>query len=190
FSAVTILMGAFGTETIAAHQSANSVCTLLYAFPLSVASTLTILGGYETGAKRLKDAKQYRHIGMTAAILIGCINGAILFFFRDIIAGFYTNDPNLSDLIMQFLVYAILFQFADAVLSPVLGALRGYKDVAVTSVVAFISYWIIGLPVGYGLSFTNLGPFGYWIGLSTGLFVAAFILSIRVRRTERKLALQ
>lgn len=188
FSAVTILMGAFGTETIAAHQSANSVCTLLYAFPLSVASTLTILGGYETGAKRLKDAKQYRHIGMAAAILIGCVNGAILFFFRDIIAGFYTNDPALSNLIMHFLVYAILFQFADAVLSPVLGALRGYKDVTVTSIVAFISYWLIGLPVGYGLSFTNLGPFGYWIGLSTGLFVAAFILSIRVRKTEQKLS--
>ncbi|EHL2529886.1 MATE family efflux transporter, partial [Listeria monocytogenes] len=41
---------------------------------------------------------------------------------------------------------------------------------------------------GYGLSFTNLGPFGYWIGLSTGLFVAAFILSIRVRKTEQKLS--
>ncbi|EHL2520081.1 MATE family efflux transporter, partial [Listeria monocytogenes] len=106
----------------------------------------------------------------------------------DIIAGFYTNDPALSNLIMHFLVYAILFQFADAVLSPVLGALRGYKDVTVTSIVAFISYWLIGLPVGYGLSFTNLGPFGYWIGLSTGLFVAAFILSIRVRKTEQKLS--
>lgn len=75
-------------------------------------------------------------------------------------------------------------------LAPVLGALRGYKDVTVTSVVAFISYWLIGLPVGYGLSFTNLGPFGYWIGLSTGLFIAAFILSIRVRKTEHKLSLQ
>ncbi|MBC8844859.1 MATE family efflux transporter, partial [Escherichia coli] len=68
------------------------------------------------------------------------------------------------------------------------GAPRGYKDVTVTSIVAFISYWLIGLPVGYGLSFTNLGPFGYWIGLSTGLFVAAFILSIRVRKTEQKLS--
>ncbi|EUJ33015.1 multidrug efflux protein [Listeria floridensis FSL S10-1187] len=188
FSAVTILMSHFGTETIAAHQSANSVCTLLYAFPLSIASSLTILVGFETGAKRIQNAKVYRHIGMIAAISIGILNGFVLFFFRQPVAELYTKDASLAGLITTFLLYAILFQFADALLSPVLGALRGYKDVAVTSVVAFISYWIIGLPVGYVLSLSSLGAYGFWIGLSTGLFTAAIVLSFRVRRTEKKLA--
>lgn len=188
FSAVTVFMGRFGTDTIAAHQSAISVPTLLYAFPLSIAAALTILIGFETGAKRLLDAKQYRHIGMISAIAIGVINGVLLLIFRDQIALLFTNDPKLADLITHFLIYAVLFQFADALLSPVLGALRGYKDVTVTSIVAFISYWIIGLPLGLLLSYTTLGPFGFWIGLSAGLFIAAFILSIRVRFTEKKLA--
>ncbi|WP_239254428.1 MATE family efflux transporter [Listeria ilorinensis] len=187
FSAVTILMGHFGTDTIAAHQSANSVCTLLYAFPLSIASTLMILIGYETGARRLSDAKSYRRIGMLAAISIGCINGLILFLFRTPIAFLYTKDAGLAELITAFLMYAILFQFADALLSPVLGALRGYKDVKITSIVAFIAYWLIGLPLGYLLSLGSLGAFGYWIGLSTGLFTAALLLSFRVRITEKKL---
>lgn len=34
---------------------------------------------------------------------------------------------------------------------------------------ALISYWIIGLPVGYILSYNQaFGPFGYWIGLLLG----------------------
>ncbi|MBC1286601.1 MATE family efflux transporter [Listeria booriae] len=183
FSAVTVFMGRFGTDTIAAHQSAISVPTLLYAFPLSIAAALTILVGFETGAKRLLDAKKYRHIGMVSAIAIGVVNGILLLLFRDQIALLFTNDPKLADLITHFLIYAVLFQFADALLSPVLGALRGYKDVTVTSIVAFISYWIIGLPLGLLLSYTTLGPFGFWIGLSAG-----FILSIRVRFTEKRLA--
>ncbi|MBC2311088.1 MATE family efflux transporter [Listeria booriae] len=188
FSAVTVFMGRFGTDTIAAHQSAISVPTLLYAFPLSIAAALTILVGFETGAKRLLDAKKYRHIGMVSAIAIGVVNGVLLLLFRDQIALLFTNDPKLADLITHFLIYAVLFQFADALLSPVLGALRGYKDVTITSIVAFISYWIIGLPLGWLLSYTTLGPFGFWIGLSAGLFIAAFILSIRVRFTEKRLA--
>ncbi|WP_163653990.1 MATE family efflux transporter [Listeria sp. PSOL-1] len=187
FSAVTILISRFGTETIAAHQSANSVCTLLYAFPLSIASSLTILVGFEKGAGRLAEARSYRHIGMLAALFIGTISGTILFLLRQPISYLYTDDPALATLIMAFLVYAIFFQFADAILSPVLGALRGYKDVTITSIVAFIAYWVIGLPIGYLLSLGKLGPFGFWIGLSTGLFIAAISLSFRVRKTEQKI---
>lgn len=186
FSAVTILMSRFGTFTIAAHQSANSICTLLYAFPLSIASTLTILIGYEVGAKKRAAALAYRRIGLFFEVGIGGINGIILFLFRDTIATFYSTDNSLQQLIAHFLLYAILFQFADSVLSPVLGTLRGYKDVLITSIVAFIAYWAIGLPVGYFLSFTPLAAFGFWIGLSTGLGVAAVTLYLRMRWTERR----
>lgn len=46
---------------------------------------------------------------MVVVIFIGCVNGVILFFFCDIIVGFYMNDFVLSNLIMYFLVYVILF---------------------------------------------------------------------------------
>ncbi|MGB2993179.1 MAG: MATE family efflux transporter, partial [Paenisporosarcina sp.] len=65
--------------------------------------------------------------------------------------------------------------------------LRGYKDVNVTFIMAIISYWVIGLPVGYLLSkYTDFGPFGYWIGLIVGLTVGAITLSARLIRIQRK----
>lgn len=73
-------------------------------------------------------------------------------------------------------------------LGPVMfqGALRGYKDVNITLLMAFISYWIVGLPVGYLLAnFTSFQAFGYWIGLISGLAMGAVTLAIRLVRLQR-----
>ncbi|GJM74058.1 hypothetical protein HMSSN036_62740 [Paenibacillus macerans] len=59
FAAVTLLMSRFDTLTIAAHQAANNFASTLYMIPLSICLALTILVGFETGAARLKDARQY-----------------------------------------------------------------------------------------------------------------------------------
>lgn len=72
----------------------------------------------------------------------------------------------------------------DVVLLLVFGVFRGYKDVMVILIVVFIFYWLIGFLVGYGLLFMNFGLFGYWIGLSIGLFVVVFILFIWVCKME------
>ncbi|MCA9725784.1 MAG: MATE family efflux transporter, partial [Kurthia sp.] len=65
--------------------------------------------------------------------------------------------------------------------------LRGYKDVTITSIMAVISYWVIALPFGYVLAtFFDLGPYGYWVGLITGLAIGAISLSIRLRIVQNK----
>jgi multidrug resistance protein, MATE family len=104
-----------------------------------------------------------------------------------VVAALYTDDSNVLTLTSQFLLYAVFFQLSDAIQAPVQGALRGYKDVNVTFLMAFISYWIIGLPLGYMLAnFTLLGPFGYWLGLITGLAAGAVTLSYRLWWVQKK----
>ena len=79
--------------------------------------------------------------------------------------GLYTTDPELLPLLQSFLVYVIFFQLSDAIAAPIQGTLRGYKDVNVVLALALLAYWGIGLPVGHLLaSWTQLGPYGYWIG--------------------------
>ena len=59
FGAVGLFMTAYGTAIVAAHQAAMNFTTIVYMVPLAVSMTLTILVGYEVGAKRLDDARQY-----------------------------------------------------------------------------------------------------------------------------------
>lgn len=187
FAAVTLLMSEFDTATIAAHQSALNFASFLYMVPLSIAMALTIAVGFEVGAKRLKDAKTYSYLGISIAVIMGMLCAIGLFIFNEQVASIYTNDSHVLQLTKHFLIYAIFFQLSDAVAAPIQGALRGYKDVNITFILAFVSYWIIGLPSGIVLAkFTSFGAFGYWIGLISGLAFGAVCLSVRLARVQRK----
>ncbi|KPN97152.1 MATE family efflux transporter [Lysinibacillus sp. ZYM-1] len=187
FSAVTMMMSNFSTSIIAAHQIAINFTSLLYMVPLSISMGVTILVGFEIGAGRMRDARIYSYLCVGTAILFSFISACILFILREPVAHMYTTDSKVIEYAVQFLVYAAIFQLSDAIQAPVQGALRGYKDVMITFIMAIISYWVIGLPVGYLLAtHTDLGPFGYWIGLVAGLTTGAITLLIRLLLVQKR----
>lgn len=190
FAVVTLLLGTmFSTETIAAHQAAINFVSLLFMVPLSLSMTLTIVVGFEVGGKRLTDAKQYTSFGVTAAIGVIGVFAVFLFIFREQIAHFYTDNAEVVALTKQFFIFAVFFQLSDAAQASLQGVLRGYKDVTIPFITALVSYWGIGIPVGYALaSFTGWGPFGFWIGITAGLTCAAlgFLARLRVIQSRVK----
>lgn len=189
FAAVTLLMSRFDTITIAAHQAAINFASLLYMAPLSVSMALTIAVGFEIGAKRPNHAKQYSIMGIIIAVVFALVSAVLLLVFNEQIAGLYTKEEAVLQLIAHFLIYAIFFQLSDAVAAPIQGALRGYKDVNITLIMALISYWVVGLPLGFVLAnYTSFGAFGYWIGLSSGLTCGAITLYLRLRWLQKKYA--
>ncbi|WP_257347080.1 MATE family efflux transporter [Pseudalkalibacillus decolorationis] len=191
FAAVTLLMSEYNTTTIAAHQAAINFASMLYMIPLSISMALTITVGFEVGAKRIEDARQYSTLGITIAVLISLLSAGILILFSEPIAGLYTKDNAVLELTAHFLIYAIFFQLSDAIAAPIQGALRGYKDVNITLIMALISYWVVGLPLGYVLAnYSSLGPFGYWIGLSSGLLCGAITLYFRLRHLQKRYSIQ
>jgi multidrug resistance protein, MATE family len=186
FSAVTLLMSKYDTVTIASHQIAMNFASLLYMIPLSISMALTIVIGFEIGAARYKDAKEYSWIGISMALTMSLVLSTILFLFREPVAFLYTKDHEVMILTSHFLIYAIFFQISDALQAPIQGILRGYKDVNVTFAMSLVSYWILGLPIGYFFAkFTDMGAFGYWIGLISGLALGAIGLAARLRFIQR-----
>ena len=78
------------------------------------------------------------------------------------------------------------YQVSDAFQVAANGALRGFEDTAVPMMYTLLSYWGIGLPVGFMLGRTDwlvpaMGPAGFWIGLLAGLTSAAVLLGLRLR---------
>lgn len=186
FSAVTLFMSKFDTITIASHQVAMNFASLLYMIPLSISMALTILVGFEVGAKRYHDARQYSLLGIGVAVSMACVCGIVILLFRTEVASLYSKDPKVIQLSVQFLLYALFFQLSDAIQAPIQGSLRGYKDVNITFFMSLVSYWIIGLPFGIVLArHTELGPYGYWIGLIAGLAVGALSLTGRLFYIQR-----
>lgn len=189
FAIVTLLMSQFDTNTIAAHQAALNFASMIYMLPLSISFALTITVGFEVGAKRFHDAKEYSYIGISIAILFALVAAIVLYFTRDSVASMYTGDADVAKLVTQFLVYAIFFQLSDAFVTPINGVLRGHKDVNIPFVIAFTAFWIIGLPSGYLFAnYSALGPFGYWVGLIIGLGSGAVALIFRLVVVSRRVS--
>ncbi|RPF50114.1 MATE family efflux transporter [Aquisalibacillus elongatus] len=187
FAAITLFMSTYDTETIAAHQSAINFASIFYMLPLAIAMALTIAVGFEVGARRYNEAVTYAKLGIGSGVVTSAIAGVLIFIFREDVASLYSNDPVVIGLMQHFLIYAVFFQLSDGIGTPIQGALRGYKDVNITSVIALISFWVLGLPSGYlAANFTDLGPYGYWVGLITGLGVGALALSVRLIYVTKK----
>ncbi|WP_026701291.1 MATE family efflux transporter [Salibacterium aidingense] len=188
FSAVTLLMAAmFDTITIAAHQAAFSFTSIIFMIPLSMSLALTIVVAFEVGGQRIAHAKQYTRIGVLTAMCIMLISSCFIYFFREPISYIYTDNPEVVALAKRFLIFAIFYQFSDAAQSTLQGVLQGYKDVTVPFLTSFISYWLLGLPAGYLLAaHTNLGPFGWWLGITVGLTSAATGFFIRLKIVQHR----
>lgn len=181
FAVVTILISKFSVTTVASYQSALNIVSFLYMIPISISMALTVLVGYEVGAKRYKDANIYSWLGLAIAVLFAVVSGLFVIAFRYQVAGFYSTEAAVINLTAHFLIFALFFQIADAIQATAQAALRGYKDVNLAFIMTLVAYWLICLPVGYGLAhFTELGARGYWIGLTVGLLAAGIALSARL----------
>lgn len=188
FAIVTLFMGSrFDTVTIASHQAAVSLSGMIFMMPLSISIALTILIGFEVGAGRTADARAYGRIGIASAIGIVAVFAVLLYFNREAVAYWFTDSPEVAALTMQFLIYVIFFQLSDAAQASLQGVLRGYKDVTVPFLTALVAYWAIGIPIGYALSWTPLGPYGFWIGIIIGLSFAAIGFAARLGLVQRRI---
>ena len=114
---------------------------------------------------------------------------AILFIAgRDLLPHFYVTDENVIAIAGPLLIIAGLFQLSDGAQVVCIGALRGLQDVKVPSLLIFVSYWIIGLPLGYCFTFVfGWGAIGIWIGLLIGLTLTASAMFVRFYRLSNKL---
>lgn len=188
FAVVTLLIGMmFTTVTIAAHQVALNFTSLIFMIPLSISMALTIVVGYSVGGGKFQTAKQYGRLGVWGGIGILSVGAIFLYLFREEIASLYTVDPEVIALAGQFFIFAIVYQISDAAQAGLQGVLRGYKDVKVPFITAFISYWIIGIPSGYLLAvFTPFNAFGFWIGIILGLTCAAIGFFVRLKIIQKR----
>ena len=94
---------------------------------------------------------------------------------------------DVVQLAAKLMIIAALFQLSDGIQVVALGSLRGIQDVKIPSIITFIAYWLIAIPLGYVLCVPlNMGAFGMWIALGLGLTVSAFLLVYRFLSLSQK----
>ena len=190
FGAAAFLMGNIGSTQLAAHTVALQIAALAFQVPFGVGQAATIRVGYFFGAR---DSEGIKRAGW-AAIAIGTgfmalTALAMIVIPRPLIAIYVDPwDPQNAVLVgyaLQYIVIAAAFQLFDGIQAVAAGALRGLQDTRIPMWIAAFAYWVPGIGTALVLGFaTPLEGVGVWIGLATGLTVAAALLGWRWHRRE------
>ena len=99
---------------------------------------------------------------------------AAFLLFPGSIVGLYINDPAVISIATTLVFFAGLFQLADAMQLASISMLRSLNDVFKPSLISFISFWLIGLPIGYWLAVhQGWNAKGIWVGYLVALIIQA-----------------
>jgi multidrug resistance protein, MATE family len=195
FNASTLLMGTFGTASVAAHQVALNVPSITFMVPLGIAMAATVRVGLAAGAGDRAGVRRAGYSALAISVIFMSVCSVMIGTFRSAIAHLYfsTDAPGTADAIaltVTFLKVAAAFQIVDGIQVTAALCLRGLKDARTPMWIAAASYWLAGFPVCVGLGIgLGMRGLGVWIGLAFALLVAAFCMCWRFiylsRETER-----
>lgn len=180
FSVSGVMIGWLGATSQAAHQIALNLATATFmaASGLALAGSIRVSNAFGRSEKALM-----RSIGlstMTGGLIYGVMCGVIFIIFKNVLPAIFTKNIQVAAISSSLLVFAALFQISDATQSIGVGLLRGIKDVKLPTAFVAIAYWLIGIPVGYFLSFKlHMGASGIWLGFVTGLTASSILLNTR-----------
>ncbi len=192
FASATLLMGTFGTASVAAHQIAINVPSITFMVPLGIAMAATVRVGLAAGAG---DRAGVRRAGYTAILIaagfMSLCSLLIASFPREIAELYFSSNSAANAdaiaLTVVFLHVAAAFQIVDGIQVTAALSLRGLKDAHAPMWIAGASYWLAGFPLcvflGIGIGMKGLGV---WIGLAFALLVAAIFMCWRFHHLSRE----
>ena len=191
FSVAAIILSPLGETVIAAHQVALSATTQLFMIPLSLATAVTIRMGQFYGQKDAIAMLRLRRVGLILGSSLALLSMSFIAIFRYDITAIYSRDLDVQQLAATLLLFAMAYQLVDSWQVTTAGCLRGMQDTTVPMWITLFAYWVVAFPVGIMLSRGfNYGAQGFWFGLLIGLTVAASLLLLRLRVSERRLAIK
>ncbi len=187
FAVSGIIIGTLGAVPQAAHQIALSCAsfTFMVSMGLAQAGSIRVSNAFGAG-----DSFKINRVGrstLLTALAYGIFCAVVFSLFRRQLPLLFNDNKEVVALASLLLLYAALFQISDSTQAIAAGLLRGIKDVKLPTLLVAVAYWVVGLPFGYLLAFHfGWGAPGIWIGLITGLSLAAVFLVFRFLRMSRR----
>ena len=188
FAMSGVIVGMIGPVQQAAHQIALNIASVSYMMVSGLGAAATIRVGNQLGRR---DIPMLRIAGqslfhLTLAMMV--LTMILLISLRHLLPEFYSSDPEVLHYTAVLMIAAGIFQLPDGLQATTLGALRGVQDVNIPTIIAFVAYWIIAVPMCYYLGITEkMGPLGVWIGLTIGLVIASITLYLRFQHKVRRI---
>ncbi len=186
FSLSTVMVGWLGTIALASHQVMLTISQFTFMMFYGMGAAVAVRVSNFKGQNDIVNVRRTAYAGAHIILAMGIVLLSIVFFFRYQVGGWFTDNTEVSAMVVVLMVPFLAYQFGDGMQINFANALRGISDVKPMMLIAFIAYFIISLPAGYFFGFVmGWELFGVWMAFPFGLSSAAIMLWLRFRYKTR-----
>lgn len=182
FMIYVIIVVAFGTTALAAHQIGISVQSMAFmpGFGFSVAATALV--GQNLGAKNPPEAERSGWEAVKLAVLVMGLIGLTLWVAAPFIARVYVQDAKVVELATTWIRIHALSIPATGMFFTLSGSLRGAGDTRWPLYASSLGIYGVRIPLSLVLGFfTPLALLGVWMSLVVEYYLRAAIIAGRFR---------
>jgi Na+-driven multidrug efflux pump len=177
----SFIVGSFGAVWLASHNAAMGFMQLCFMPAVGLNQGISAIVGFYIGKRRYDRASSRTYTAMKLASVYMFLAGlAFAVFGRQLIALFFSKDPQVIEFGHILLILSAAWQAFDAINIISMGALRGAGDTRWMAMVTFLLNYFFFLPLAMTLAFVvHLGAIGAWIGATCHIIILSGILFTR-----------
>lgn len=176
WSLCSVIVGWIGTDALAGHQIMLTISQLFFQVYYGLAAAVSIRTSLFCGQKDYGRIVPTAWAGFHLCMVVAAVITIPVVLFRDSIGYLFTDSPSVAAVVAGTIAPLIVYQIGDGLQCTFGNALRGLSDVKPMMFVAFISFFVVSLPLSYTLGIVlGGGLVGVWWAFPFGLTLAGFL---------------
>lgn len=186
FAAMTLIAGLLGANETASWAIVINMSAIVFMLPMGLSSATAVLVGRAYGAQDRAGVIRAGLAGLGVVTALATVVALVIWPTADILVGAYTVDPALVAIAGPALVLSTLFFVADGIQVVAAQANRAAGDVWWPTIMHFVSYGAIMMPLGWVLAH-RIGVDGLVWAVIVASLVSGALLTGRFIRVARRL---
>jgi MATE family multidrug resistance protein len=187
FMSMIVMAGWLGATSLATMHAAINVTSLVYMLTIGLATAAAIRVANAIGRDSWRDAAKAGWVSVGLEIAVMAVVAGIIFCGAAIIAQGYSSDADVLVLLTPVLTLTAGMIIIDGMQGVLMGVLRGTSDTLIPTIIYGLSFWAVGVPIGYFFGFRQgIGPMALMSGLAVSLAIAMAMLAWRFHVLTRR----
>ncbi len=183
FTFSTIMVGWLGSIALASHQVMLTISSFCFMIYYGMGAAIAVRVSNFKGQNDLLNVRRSTYAGFHIILLMALLSSALIFLLRKELGGLFTDSEEVSQTVITLVFPMLLYQLGDGTQITFANALRGISNVKPMMYIAFVSYFLISLPVGYFFGFIlHWGTKGVWMAFPFGLTSAGILFYLQFRK--------
>jgi multidrug resistance protein, MATE family len=187
FAVSALMVGSLGSIEQAAHQIVFNCTIFTLMLTLGLAQGCSIRISYALGQNNWNKILMIVKSTLLITLFYGLLCSIVLYIYKDKIVLLFNKNSFVVSQASSILIFGCVFLVVNALQIVSASILRGIKDVYMPTIITFLAYWIIAIPLSYILGLKmEMGVAGVWIGFIIGLSFSFLLLFLRIFKLFNK----